>query len=142
MSRFVDKIIIHCSASPDYLDIGAREIDRWHKERGFNQIGYHYVVRRNGEVERGRPEYLPGAHAKGANKSSIGIVWIGEKSISPEQEKSLIGLINLVRGQYHVKVENVLGHREAVQTSKTCPNLDMNRLRAELVFIHPFPEVR
>jgi len=140
--RFVDTIVIHCTASPDYLDIGTKEIDQWHKDRGWSQIGYHYVVRRNGEIERGRPEYLSGAHARGINKTSIGVVWVGTDSISPEQNQSLIGLINLIRGKYNIKIEKVKGHCEAVETDKTCPNLDMNRLRAELVFIQPKPEVR
>ena len=68
--RRIDSIIIHCTASPDYMDIGVKEIDRWHKDRGWSQIGYHYVVRRNGEIERGRPIEQQGAHAKGANQTS------------------------------------------------------------------------
>lgn len=140
--RHIDTIVLHCTASPDYLDIGASEIDRWHKDRGWSQIGYHYVVRRNGEIERGRPEHIQGAHAKGANQTSIGIVWVGTNECSPEQEKSLVGLVNILRGKYNVKIENVLGHREAVKTDKTCPNLNMDRFRAELIFIQPKPEVR
>lgn len=140
--RHIDKIVIHCTASPDYLDIGAKEIDQWHRDRGWSQIGYHYVVRRNGEVERGRPEHLDGAHARGVNATSIGICWVGTDQPSPEQEKSLVGLVNLLRGKYNVKIEKVLGHREAVKTDKTCPNLNMDRFRAELIFIQPKPEVR
>lgn len=140
--RHIDSIVVHCTASPDYLDIGAKEIDQWHRDQGWSQIGYHYVVRRNGEIERGRPERLEGAHARGANQTSIGIVWVGTDQPSPEQEKSLVGLVNLLRGKYNIKIENVLGHREAVKTDKTCPNLNMDRFRAELIFIQPKPEVR
>ena len=140
--RHIDSIVIHCTASPDYMDIGVKEIDSWHKQRGWSQIGYHYVIRRNGEVERGRPEHIQGAHARGVNQTSLGIVWVGTDQPSPEQEKSLVGLINLLRGKYNIKIENVKGHREAVKTDKTCPNLNMDKLRAELIFIQPKPEVR
>lgn len=143
MKRNVDLIVVHCSASPDYMDIGAKEIKDWHVNGNkWSDIGYHYVVRRNGEIERGRPERIPGSHARGVNSRSIGICWVGTTNISPEQEKSLIGLINLVRGKYNIEIENVKGHREAVKTDKTCPNLNMDRLRAELPFIQPIPKVR
>lgn len=140
--RQIDLIVVHCTASPDYLDIGAKQIKDWHKNQGWSDIGYHYVIRRNGEIEKGRPDEVAGAHAKGVNANSIGIVWVGTNSPSPEQEKSMVGLINWLRGKYNVKLENVLGHREAVKTSKTCPNINMDKLRAELIFIQPVPEVR
>lgn len=140
--RHVEQIIVHCSASPDYMDIGANTIRQWHKLRGWSDIGYHYVVRRNGEIEKGRPDEKIGAHARGANSRSIGICWIGVNSPSPEQEKSLFSLIHFLMGKYSVTIDNVLGHSEAVKTSKTCPNLNMNRVRAELIFVQPTPKVR
>lgn len=140
--RQIDSIIIHCSASPDYMDIGAETIRKWHKDRGWSDIGYHYVVRRNGEIEKGRSDERIGAHARGANSRSIGVCWIGINNPSPEQEKSLFSLIHFLMGKYNVKIENVKGHCEAVKTSKTCPNLNMNRVRAELIFVQPVPKVR
>lgn len=142
MERKIDLIVVHCSASPDYMDIGVKQIKDWHLQRGFSDVGYHYVIRRNGEVEKGRPDSVAGAHAKGVNSKSIGICWVGTTNPSPEQEKSLIGLINWLRGKYNVTIENVKGHREAVKTDKTCPNLNMDRLRAELIFVQPTPKVR
>lgn len=142
MDRQIDLLVVHCSASPDYMDIGVKEIRSWHLQQGWSDIGYHYVIRRNGEIEKGRGDEVVGAHAKGVNSNSIGICWVGETNPSPEQEKSLIGLINWLRGKYSVTIENVKGHREAVKTSKTCPNLNMDRLRAELIFVQPKPEVR
>jgi N-acetyl-anhydromuramyl-L-alanine amidase AmpD len=147
MNRHIDLIVVHCSASPDYLDIGYKEIKRWHtdpkpKGNGWADIGYHYVIRRNGEIERGRVEEVAGAHAAGVNATSLGICWVGDKSPSPEQEKSLVGLINYLRGKYSLNVDQVKGHREAVKTAKTCPNINMDRLRAELVFVQPTPKVR
>lgn len=143
MRRKVSKIVVHCTASPDHRDIGAKEIRDWHVNgNGWSDIGYHYVVRRNGEIEAGRPERIPGAHARGVNSTSIGIVWVGTNNIDPRQEKALLSLIQFLMGKFQVPIENVLGHREAVSTPKTCPNLDMDRVRAELVFLQPQPKVR
>ena len=147
MTREINKIIIHCAATPDYMDIGASTIRKWHTDpkpegRGWNDIGYHYVVRRNGEIERGRQDSVVGAHARGANSDSIGICWVGINEIDAKQESSLFSLINYLMGKYNVKIENVLGHREAVKTNKTCPNLNMDRVRAELIFVQPKPKVR
>lgn len=145
--RNIEKIVVHCTASPDYRDIGAAEIKKWHtdpkpKGNGWSDIGYHYVVRRNGEIEKGRPDSVAGAHAYGVNSTSIGIVWVGTNNIEPDQEKALVSLIHYLMGKFNVKIENVLGHREAVKTDKTCPNLNMDRLRAELIFVQPTPKVR
>ena len=140
--RTIDSIIIHCSASPDYMDIGASTIRKWHTDQGWSDIGYHYVIRRNGEIEKGRPDRREGAHARGANQTSIGVCWVGTDSPSPEQEKAMFSLIHFLMGKYNVSVDKVLGHREAVKTDKTCPNLNMNRVRAELIFVQPVPKVR
>ena len=140
--RHIDSIVVHCTASPDYMDIGAATIRKWHLDRGWSDNGYHYVIRRNGEIEKGREDRLPGAHARGANASSIGIVWVGTDNPSQEQEKSLFSLIHFLMGKYNIKIDNVKGHCEAVKTDKTCPNLNMNRVRAELIFVQPVPKVR
>jgi len=140
--REIKEIVIHCTASPDYMDIGANTIKQWHLDRGWSDIGYHYVIRRNGEIEKGRPDDIAGAHARGVNQTSIGVVWVGETQIDVLQEKAMMSLIHFLMGKYNIKIENVLGHCEAVKTSKTCPNLNMNRVRAELVFIQPIPKVR
>jgi len=58
--RFVDTLIIHCAATPPSMDIGAKEIDRWHKEQGWSEIGYHFVIRRDGTIEKGRPLRISG----------------------------------------------------------------------------------
>lgn len=68
---------LHCSATKAGQDFTATDIDRWHRERGFNGIGYHYVIRLDGKLEKGRDVSLAGAHCKGWNKRSIGICYIG-----------------------------------------------------------------
>lgn len=145
--RKIDMVVVHCSDSPDYMDIGYKEIKSWHTDKppkgnGWDDIGYHYVIRRNGEIEKGRKDEVAGAHAAGVNSNSIGICVVGKKNFSPEQQKALTGIINWLRGKYNISIEKVLGHCEAVDTPKTCPNMDMNKVRAELIFIQPEPKVR
>ena len=75
--RKIDSIIVHCSATKAGQDFTAADIDRWHRERGFNGIGYHYVIRLDGRLEKGREIDLAGAHCKGWNERSVGICYIG-----------------------------------------------------------------
>ena len=60
-------LVVHCSNTPDKEDIGASEIHNMHLSFGWNGIGYHKIIRRDGQIESGRPEYWIGAHAKGKN---------------------------------------------------------------------------
>ena len=80
----IDSIIIHCSATRAGKDLTAKDIDRMHRARGFSQIGYNYVIRIDGAVEKGRSLAVDGAHCntKGFsessyNKHSVGICYIG-----------------------------------------------------------------
>ena len=75
--RRIDEIIIHCSDSPEGRNDKAEDIRKWHKQRGFNDIGYHYVIDLDGTVEKGRPVEQAGAHCTGHNRNSIGICYIG-----------------------------------------------------------------
>jgi N-acetylmuramoyl-L-alanine amidase len=136
--RKVKKVIVHCTDSDDSLDVGVKAINEWHKVRGFVSpsginCGYHYVVRRDGRIEAGRPESEIGAHAKGHNSDSIGVVWVGRKHITAAQSKAIKQLINTIRDKYSVPIDKVYGHCE-LDPHKTCPNLDMVKLRAELAF--------
>lgn len=75
----VNKIIVHCSATPAGADIGAKEIDTWHKDPPLNwsMIGYHFVIRRDGTLEYGRPLTRQGVHVRGHNRRSWGICMVG-----------------------------------------------------------------
>jgi hypothetical protein len=70
-------LIVHCSATSEKQDIGAKEIDSWHRAKGWSGIGYHFVIRRDGTIEQGRALHKYGAHAYGYNKVSLGICMIG-----------------------------------------------------------------
>lgn len=115
-------LVVHCSDSPNTMDIGAEEIHEWHKERGFDGIGYHYVVRRSGEVEEGRPHYWQGAHVRGYNNESLGVCLIGKDEFTMKQMYALEMLL------YQLKVlypnSKVIGHRD-LDNKKTCPNFDV-----------------
>jgi N-acetylmuramoyl-L-alanine amidase len=129
--RKIDSIIVHCSDSPDSRNIGVAEITKWHQERGFRTCGYHKVIRRDGTIERGRPDREIGAHCVGHNRGSLGICWVGRDTPGDEQYGMLVETIKNWCIDYGIPAERVVGHREAAPMSgKTCPNLDMGRLRA------------
>lgn len=77
MRSITDLIVIHTSATRANMDIGAKEIRSWHKARGWKDIGYHYVIRRDGTYERGRARNAVGAHVAGYNSRSVGICLVG-----------------------------------------------------------------
>ena len=133
--RKIDSIVVHCTDSPDTLDIGASVIRQWHTEppRNWKDIGYHYVVRRSGEIECGRMESEIGAHTSGKNIGSIGVVWVGRDKPSGEQAKALERIVSELMERYHLGVHQVFGHREADPASgKTCPNINMVKFRTEI----------
>jgi N-acetylmuramoyl-L-alanine amidase len=130
MNRKITSIIIHASATTAHQDIGAAEIDKMHKARGFAKIGYHWVVRRDGTVERGRDETEIGAHAVGWNAQSIGICLIGgadnkgrgEANYTSEQMAALDGLLAATKKRYPAAA--VIGHRDT-GAKKDCPSFDV-----------------
>lgn len=141
--RTIKKIVVHCTATDDSLDIGFKEINEMHRLRGWLSpsgisCGYHFIIRRNGVVEAGRPVNEIGAHVEGHNKDSIGISWVGLKDISKEQKKSLLALVRGLAHQWGLDlVDDVFGHCEfdsGKKQGKTCPNISMVKFRAELVF--------
>jgi len=130
-----DKIIIHASDS-EWGDVA--EIDRWHKERGWDGIGYHFVilnslhkiglfldVTTDGMLQFGRPLDTQGAHCIGQNSSSIGICLIGVKSFSDAQQSTLMTLCKSLMNQYDIELSDIYGHNE-FNENKTCPNFDVN----------------
>ncbi len=131
--RTIDCLVVHCSDTPDTMDVGRVEIDQWHRAppRNWNSIGYHYVVRRNGTIETGRFEHEVGAHAEGYNTHSIGVCWVGRDSPGDHQFDVLFALLRDLMARYGVLCNRVFGHHE-LNPGKTCPNLDMIDMRAKL----------
>ena len=117
--KTIDSIIIHCTATREGQDIRASDIDKWHKERGWKMIGYHYIIDLDGTIEPGRPLTMTGAHCKGWNDHSIGICYVGglDKNGKPKDTRTnaqKMAMFNLV---YHLldkypEISQILGHRD------------------------------
>ena len=127
--RKIDKIIIHCSATPEGRAVTVQEIEKWHRDKGYNGIGYHYIVGLNGEVWKGRDINLIGAHTKGYNSNSIGICYVGgvDKSMkakdtrTPAQKVALHNLVKDLKKQY--PKASIHGHNEFA--AKACPSFNV-----------------
>jgi len=152
--RKIDKIIIHCSDTPENVDVTAADIDKWHKERGFKgiyqgkvyHIGYHHFIRKNGEIELGRPIEIAGEHCKGHNAHSIGICIEGGRdkdgkikdTRTLQQKQALYWLVtNLVveygleilkysEKMFEARFANIYGHNE-LNPNKECPCFDVGK---------------
>lgn len=140
--RRIDYLVVHCSATFADMDIDAKTVDVWHKKRGWKGIGYHYFIKLDGTIEKGRPDKDIGAHVKGFNKNSIGICYAGglaknrapKDTRTPEQKASLEALLIRLKDQ-HPKAE-IKGHREfspdlnnngviePFEFSKACPSFN------------------
>jgi len=131
VTRRIEQIVIHCSATNPNQDIGVKEIDAWHKKRGWSGIGYHYVIRRNGEIEKGRPDDKPGAHVQSHNARTLGICLVGglgndnraKPAYTSEQWQTLELLVRHIKTQH--PTAEVLGHRDFPNVNKACPCFDV-----------------
>ena len=126
--RKIEEIIIHCSATPKGRHTTVEDIDRWHRDRGFKGIGYHYVIYLDGSIHKGRDESVVGAHCALRNSKSIGICYIGgcekvgnrliaKDTRTPEQKEALMTLLRDLVTRY--PGATLHGHNEF--SDKTCP---------------------
>ncbi len=116
-------LVVHCSDTPDSDDIGAIEIHKMHIGFGWEGIGYHKVIRRNGNIENGRPEFWTGAHVYGKNNISLGVCLIGKNKFSDKQFLSLENLLHVWKDKYPKAI--IKGHYQMIKTNKTCPNFNI-----------------
>lgn len=131
-------IVIHCSATPPTMDIGRDEIDEWHRARSWSGIGYHFVVRRNGDIEIARRLNEVGAHAAGFNGASVGVCMVGgtnrdgepEENFTDQQWSALVNLVVALHLRY--PQAEVLGHRDLPNVTKACPSFDAPAWWAEI----------
>jgi N-acetyl-anhydromuramyl-L-alanine amidase AmpD len=131
MERKIEKIIIHCSATKPTQDVGSKEIRSWHMAKGWKDIGYHFVVRRDGKIELGRKLDVRGAHARGHNSTSIGVCYIGgvdennkpEDNRTEQQLDSLEFLVSLLWAMF--PDADVMGHCDLPEVTKACPCFDV-----------------
>lgn len=125
--RQINYIIIHCSATKAGQNFHAKDIDKWHRERGFNEIGYHKVIDLDGTVENGRSLSKIGAHCAGHNSDSIGICYIGGLDAkgnpcdtrTEEQKIALKATIEYFKSRF--PNAKIVGHRDMPNVHKACP---------------------
>lgn len=150
MAKKVKKLFVHCSAT-NWGEV--MEFDRWHKARGWSGIGYHYVILNgrpfrdvgyleilDGQIQPGRhldddpiyEDHEVGAHVAGRNSSSIGVCLVGREKFSDRQLLALKHLLADLKDRFGLTWDDVLGHYEDPNTTKTCPNIPMDDLRAWL----------
>lgn len=130
--RNIKELIVHCSATPEGKDFTVAQIRQWHIARGFKDIGYHYVIYRDGSILSGRPVAQIGAHCTNHNRNSIGICYIGgvakdgktpKDTRTPKQMASLKKLLWRLHLQY--PAATIHGHREFAK--KACPCFDAKK---------------
>lgn len=129
--RSISKIILHCTATPDGRDFSVEQIRQWHLARGFSDIGYHYIVYRDGSIHIGRPESIVGAHCTGQNTCSIGVCYVGGEEAdgshrpkdtrTPAQKKALRELVASLQKKY--PGATVHCHNEFA--NKACPSFKL-----------------
>ncbi len=143
--RDIRKIIIHCTDS-DWGNVAV--IDYWHRQRGWDGIGYHFLITNaypdyedlksrkpnlayDGMILEGRPVEKMGAHTRGHNLDSIGIALVGKDVFSKAQIYSLVKLVKLLINQFGLSINDVYGHYE-FNPYKSCPNINMDFFRERL----------
>ena len=130
--RTIKELIVHCSATPEGKDYSVDTIRQWHLQRSFSDIGYHYVIYRDGSIHIGRDESIIGAHCIGHNTNSIGVCYIGgcasdgktpKDTRTTEQKQSLVKLLKELKTKY--PKASIHGHRDF--SSKACPSFDATK---------------
>lgn len=126
MVREINRIVIHCADTTPSMDVGVKEIRQWHVAKGWSDIGYHYVITRNGVIEKGRPIEQRGAHVAGHNDDTIGVCLVGGYGGAFDYTRTqMIALESLVM-QLMLDHEALIvcGHTD-LDDSKTCPNFNV-----------------
>ena len=129
--RDIKKLIVHCTATPEFKYFDIDDIREWHvKGNGWSDAGYHYLITIDGEVQKGRPKEKTGAHVAGHNKDSIGIAYVGgmDKDMNewidtrtPEQKDALFNLLMDLKFEFPEAI--VYGHNDFTD-KKVCPCFD------------------
>ena len=134
--KSTDYIVIHCAATKASMNIGLTEIRKWHvQDNGWRDVGYHYIIRRNGEVELGRSIRDTGAHAAGYNHKSVSVCMVGgmaednsaENNFTAQQWTALLDLVKQLKSNY--PDADVIGHNEI--SEKECPSFDVQKWKED-----------
>lgn len=128
--RTIKEIIVHCSATPEGKDYTVDNIRQWHKAQGWSDVGYHWVIYRDGTIAKGRDESVIGAHCTGHNTYSIGVCYIGgmdaanknaKDTRTEAQKAALRKLLKELKAKY--SNAKIYGHRNFTNL-KACPSFD------------------
>lgn len=136
--RTIDEIILHCTATEAGKEYTANDIDQWHKARGWKGIGYHFVILINGTIQVGKSIEEAGAHCKGHNAHSIGVVYVGGlHNGKPADTRTLKQMEALNRLLFDLllaypTIKKITGHNE--YANKACPCFDVKPLREMFKF--------
>ncbi len=131
-ARPIDTLFVHCTATPEGKDYTVADVRAWHKARGWSDIGYHYVIYRDGSIHLGRPVGQVGSHVAGHNTGSIGIAYVGgvaadgktpKDTRTPAQRASLLWLTRQLVAKHGIR--RVRGHNEVA--AKACPSFDVRK---------------
>ena len=131
-SRYINEIIVHCSATAEGKDFTVADIKKWHLARGFSDIGYHYVIYRDGSINKGRDESKIGAHCTGHNSHSIGVCYIGgcaSDGKTPKDTRTAaqkIALVQLLK-ELRVKYPNAKIYPHYKFANKACPSFNAEK---------------
>lgn len=128
MNRKINKLIIHCSDSdvPTHNNISV--IREWHLLRGFNDVGYHYFINWEGDIQVGRSEDVVGAHCEGQNANSIGICLQGRNKFTDIQFNATKQLLSKLLSKYNLNWSDIYPHNH-FNKSKTCPNFPIENVK-------------
>lgn len=129
-----NRIVVHCAATRPSMDIGVRQIRQWHLNQGWLDIGYHYVIRRDGTVETGRPVDTIGSHVRNHNADSVGVCLVGgvpednpngyEANFTDAQMLALSELLEQLEAAY--PGASICGHHD-LDAGKACPSFNVSK---------------
>ena len=133
--RKINLIVVHCSASDVKAHDNIETLRKWHvKERGWDDVGYHYVITKDGSIMKGRKDETVGAHVKGHNSNSLGICLTGNHEFSEAQFLSLELLTTGLLKKHGLEKKDIIAHHD-LEKGKTCPNFDVHDFVAKRPFI-------
>lgn len=139
------EIILHCEATPEGKDFTVEQVDKWHRDRGFTMIGYQYCIRRDGTIDRGRPEDTVGAHCTDHNSISVGISYVGgcaatknangkypsKDTRTEEQKQAMYELVEYLMNKYKLTDSAIHCHYEFA--NKNCPAFKREQFLSEFL---------
>ena len=130
----INKVVVHCAYTPPQMDIGVDTIRVWHYARGMTDVAYHYVIRRNGDIEKGRElTEVPAANGAGNNTNTIAICYVGGMSADKKRsednrtnaQKEALFELKLLISQILGRQVEWVGHRDLPGVKKDCPGFDV-----------------